>query len=98
MGAKRSRTLLRGARAFGRGTGDSWYPASFGVASTITDQLYSWTISGVQGRLFDVSRTGDRFLVMKTEERQPGENPPSSIVIVQNWQEELKQRVPVKQP
>jgi hypothetical protein len=71
-------------------------PASIGVPSTITDRPYSWTVAGVQGRLYDVSHTSDRFLVIKQEESQPTDNEPSSIVVVQNWAEELKQRVPAR--
>jgi hypothetical protein len=71
-------------------------PASLGVPSAITDHPYSWTVAGVLGRLYDVSHTSDRFLVMKQEEEShpTDQNEPSSIVVVQNWIEELKHRVP----
>ena len=72
-------------------------PASLGVPSTITDRPYSWTVAGVVGRWYDVSHASDRFLVMKQEEESPPtENEPSSIVVVQNWTEELKRRVPTR--
>ena len=45
------------------------------------------------GRTYDVSPDGQRFLMIK-----PGvwTTAPSSLVIVQNWQEELKRLVPKK--
>jgi eukaryotic-like serine/threonine-protein kinase len=45
-----------------------------------------------QGRTYDVSADGNRFLRFK-EERSPDATPPS-IVVVQNWTEELKRLVP----
>ena len=48
-------------------------------------------------RTYDVSADGQRFLMIKSvaEARDAGA-PPPSIVVVLNWFEELKQRVPVK--
>jgi hypothetical protein len=50
------------------------------------------------GRTYDVSADGQRFLMIKgsdANERTSG-TPPANIVVVLNWFEELKQRVPVK--
>jgi len=49
------------------------------------------------GRTYDVSADGQRFLMIKGNdtERTSG-TPPANIVVVLNWFEELKQRVPVK--
>jgi serine/threonine protein kinase len=49
------------------------------------------------GTPWDINPDGKRFLMMKpptTEEGQPA-NQPRKIIIVKNWFEELKQRVPV---
>ena len=44
-------------------------------------------------RVSDVSRDGQRFLVVD----EGGEAQASRIVIVENWLEELKRRVPARQ-
>ena len=48
------------------------------------------------GRMYDVSADGKRFLVIK--EINAADERPSSprIILVQNWFEELKRRVPTK--
>jgi hypothetical protein len=43
------------------------------------------------GRTYDLSRDGTRFLMIK---RELGESSTPSFVVVVNWSEELKQRVP----
>ena len=40
---------------------------------------------------YDVSRDGQRFLILKATEQAP---PPTQINVVLNWFEELKRRVP----
>jgi serine/threonine-protein kinase len=72
------------------------------TASTPT-QLFdaSWAVaSGAAGpfwsRMYDVSPDGKRFLMIKNVDA-PGQRPTAPrIVIVQNWFEELKARVPTK--
>ena len=50
--------------------------------------------SGVgSARTFDISPDGRRFLMIKPG----GDNGPQSLVVVQNWLEELKRRVPANQ-
>jgi serine/threonine-protein kinase len=49
---------------------------------------------GNVGRTYDVSRDGSRFLMIKDEDRPANQVPDVHLVVVQNWQEELKQRVP----
>jgi hypothetical protein len=47
---------------------------------------------------YDVHPDGKRFLMIKPpqiQEEEPTEAPPRKINIVLNWDEELKQRVPV---
>jgi len=45
-------------------------------------------------RGWDISHDGQRFLMVKDEDRKP--QPITEMILVQNWLEELKQRVPVK--
>ena len=52
---------------------------------------YAWNDQN-QGRTYDVSPDGDRFLRLK--EGASGDKSPPSIIIVQNWTEELKRLVP----
>ena len=49
---------------------------------------------GTTVRQYDVSADGQRFLMMKEEARDT--NAASSINVVQNWFEGVKQRVPTK--
>ena len=44
------------------------------------------------GRLYDVDRTGSRFLMLKED----GQAPPVNFVVLQNWTEELKRLVPAR--
>jgi len=53
-------------------------------------------LEGGQGRMYDVSLNGQRFLMLK-ESSAAAERPPSPrIILVQNWFEELKRLVPTK--
>jgi serine/threonine-protein kinase len=47
------------------------------------------------GRTYDVSRDGQRFLMLKDAAAARRASRPD-IIVVQNWQEELKQRVPTR--
>jgi eukaryotic-like serine/threonine-protein kinase len=54
---------------------------------------------GVQGspyRTYDVSSDGRRFLVLKNTSTQQSRSTGPSMILIQNWSEELKRRVPVK--
>jgi serine/threonine-protein kinase len=51
--------------------------------------------TGTQGRTYDVSPDGRRFLMVKEAGADQGDARPQ-IIVVLNWLEELKQRVPVK--
>jgi eukaryotic-like serine/threonine-protein kinase len=46
------------------------------------------------GRTFDVSGDGQRFLMIKNNSSR--DQPVASMVVVLNWQEELKRRVPTR--
>ena len=52
--------------------------------------------SGITGRTYDVSRDGQRFLMVKAPTAGDPSANPGSIVIALNWTEELKARVPAK--
>jgi eukaryotic-like serine/threonine-protein kinase len=51
---------------------------------------YIWTIANFGGRLYDISPDGQRFLVLKSVDTPQ----PSTIVVAQNWFEDLQQRAP----
>jgi eukaryotic-like serine/threonine-protein kinase len=54
-------------------------------------------ISGTgTGRTYDVSRNGDRFLMLKAGGASTNGDAPADMVVVQNWLEELKRLVPTK--
>jgi hypothetical protein len=46
-------------------------------------------------RGYDVSRDGRRFVTVRENNKSP-EPPPTQMILVQNWFEELKRRVPTK--
>jgi serine/threonine protein kinase/Tol biopolymer transport system component len=71
-------------------------PASFGLPSPILEGPYLYTLPGIAGRMYDVSRKSGRFLMMKAEPDQQPHSDPDTIVVVQNWIEELKQKVPAR--
>jgi eukaryotic-like serine/threonine-protein kinase len=48
------------------------------------------------GRTYDVSRDGRKFLMIKEGGGVTQSGPPPSLVVVQNWSEELKHLVPAK--
>ena len=47
-----------------------------------------------QGRRYDVIPDGERFLMMKEGGQSDAPPAPASIVVVQNWFEELRRLVP----
>jgi hypothetical protein len=47
-------------------------------------------------RQWDIAPDGERFLIMNPGEVATSEHPPSRIVAVLNWHEELKRLVPTK--
>jgi serine/threonine-protein kinase len=50
--------------------------------------------AGPAGRLYDVTRDGQRFLMIKDAVSPNQTAAPLNMVVVLNWQEELRQRVP----
>jgi hypothetical protein len=53
---------------------------------------YQSTLGIGEGRTFDVSPDGRRFLMIKDATDSAAQ--PYSLVVIQNWFEELKRRVP----
>ena len=51
-------------------------------------------LSSLPGRMYDVAPDGKRFLMVQDAERAPMK--PTQMILVQNWFEELKARVPTK--
>jgi eukaryotic-like serine/threonine-protein kinase len=51
---------------------------------------------GPPGRMYDVSADGQRFLMIKETGEADERTPSARIILVQNWFEELKRRVPTK--
>ena len=64
-----------------------------------TFELFAWEFVGLQNRRMAVSPDGKRFLLFKNArpETDDGEDaaPEPQIILVENWFEELKARVPV---
>jgi hypothetical protein len=52
--------------------------------------------SGSASATFDVSADGRRFLMIRPIRRVDSGPTAAALVVVQNWFEELKQRVPTK--
>ena len=69
-------------------------PPTFGTPQVVVDGPY---LTPQSGRCYDVSADGRRFLMIKDASPPSSKtSPPSQLVIVVNWLEELKARVPVK--
>ncbi|MGH9257994.1 MAG: protein kinase domain-containing protein [Vicinamibacterales bacterium] len=70
--------------------------ASFvaGNPQVVVDGSFLLNIAGFGGRMYDVSRDGQRFLLLKGVEGAQQTAPPPLIIVVQNWLEELKRLVP----
>ena len=53
--------------------------------------------SAATGRRFDIAPDGDRFIVRKlgTTEQRGDDDPLNGLIFVENWFEELKERVPI---
>jgi serine/threonine-protein kinase len=50
------------------------------------------------GRTYDVSRDGQKFLMIKDDAGGDQPSTPASMVVVLNWTEELKRLVPTRMP
>jgi hypothetical protein len=65
-----------------------------GNPRVIVDKVRVVNPPGIVGRMYDLSRDGRRFLMIKAVEGAEQAAPPPQIVVVQNWLEELKRLVP----
>jgi serine/threonine-protein kinase len=68
-----------------------------GTPRVVLDRPYyhaSGPVSGT-GRSYDVSEDGRRFLMIKQADAERADLPPSHIVVVLNWFDELRRLVPV---
>jgi hypothetical protein len=50
----------------------------------------------LEGRTYDIALDGQQFLMIKEGSGADEAAAPRSLIVVLNWQEELKQRVPTK--
>jgi Tol biopolymer transport system component len=66
------------------------------TAGNPTKLLETAYYSGPTYRTYDVSPDGQRFLMIKENAGGDQNTAPASMVVVLNWTEELKQRVPTK--
>jgi eukaryotic-like serine/threonine-protein kinase len=53
-------------------------------------------IATASGRSYDVSPDGQRFLMIKRRDSSDQTAAPPTLIVVQNWFEELKRLVPTK--
>ena len=65
-----------------------------GVPARLLDNSHLWVLTTFAGRSYDVSPDGQRFLAMKPAGGAEPAPTPSTLVVVQNWTEELKRLVP----
>jgi hypothetical protein len=73
-------------------TGTAW---SAGNPTKLFDGSYFTGVGANIGREYDVTADGKRFLMIK-EDRGDQTTAASSLIVVQNWLEELKRIVPNK--
>ena len=69
---------------------------SFSLGNPVKIVEGHWHVEAAPVRHYDVSRDGQRFLMIKEERASERALPSTSINIVLNWGEEQKQRVPAK--
>ena len=79
----------------------TWRPASAGLLlvrlkSDATYSINNALIAAGEGRTYDVSPDGKRFLTIKPSGGPEQTAASTSLIVVQNWFEELKRLVPRK--
>ena len=73
-------------------SGGTW---ASGTPETVLDQSYVYGGAGSTGRMYDVARDG-RLLMIKQGDGSTAPAGPQSIVVVLNWEDELRRLVPAK--
>lgn len=59
-------------------------------------RYFAGSAAGGAGRTYDVSPDGQRFLMIKVGGGSDEDAAPTSIIVVENWFEELKRLVPTR--
>ena len=67
-----------------------------GNPHVVVEGAFATILPGTNGRMYDVSRDGQRFLMIKADDGREQPAPPPQIVVVQHWTEELKRLVPTR--
>lgn len=75
-------------------TGTSGFSA--GTPAPAFGAKYYVGSAGLVGRTYDVSPDANQFLMIKAEADAASRVPRPSLVVVQNWVEELKQKLPIQ--
>ena len=95
MGAERPGAVLhRSRRTDSSGTHSARPRFTAGNPQVIVEGPFATILPGINGRMYDVSRDGRRFLLIKAVEGTEQAAPPPQVVVVQNWFEELKRLAP----
>ena len=78
----------------GRPRGFGFVDMDDGDAQVVLEESYLSAAGGAHGRTYDVFPNGERFLMIKKGGGSEDTTTLPSIVVVQNWFEELKRLVP----
>jgi serine/threonine-protein kinase len=66
-----------------------------GNPQVVVQGAFATIIPGLGGRMYDISRDGQRFLMFKGDDSNQQAVPAAQIVVVQSWFDELRRLVPV---
>lgn len=69
-------------------------PLRIATPAKVLDGPYLWSVPAFAGRVYDVSSDARRFLLLKETGSPDQSDIPTSVTVVQNWDEELKRLVP----
>jgi hypothetical protein len=65
------------------------------ISATLVKEGHLTVPAGNAGRTYDVAPDGQRFLMIKRGGTE-SVTPPTSLIVVQHWDQELKRLVPTK--
>jgi len=54
-------------------------------SAEVVDGNCTWTLQSLNGRMYDVASSNDRFVVLKTVADGPQRSLPTSMTAVENW-------------